>query len=236
MEFIHQLFHHIEPILLEFLIASEPLSQLASSIPGNDVLLVGVIQFRISGIVAVIRHTLIRSVIVAALVGDPPAEGSAQMLGQAKGHVVLIRSRFPQSADVLLGTDLHGIEAVDFRIVVEEVVVVHSLGHKVTGASAVIQIHQFFGLEIFRFPQLADVLIAKLGRMAVMADMIQVLGAALDVHVPGIPVTEHGYALGAPVAPNAKFHIAEPIRALIGSQRIKCCFKPLAHNANTSFC
>ena len=229
MELVHQLLHDAEPLGLELLVGGEPGLDRAAVLGGVHVLLVGVVQLGVLGVVAVVGHALVGAVAVAALVGGPPAEGGAQVLCQAKGHVVLIRGGFPQGADILAGADVHGVEGVDFRIVVEEVVMMHGLGHKVAGAGPVVQIHQLVGVEVLGLPQGADVLVAELGRVPVVAHVVQVLGAALDVHVAGVPIAEHGHALGAPVAPDAELHIPEPLRALVRPEGIEGCFKPLAH-------
>lgn len=235
MEFVHQFFHHGYPILVEFLVPGEPLSQFPGIHFGENMLLVVVVQLRGSRIVTIIGNILIGTVVVAAFIGDPPAERSTQMLGQTKGHIVLISSSLPKSADIFARTHFHRVERVNLRIIVEEVVMVHSLGHKIPGACTIVQVHQLIGIEILCFPKSADILISKLGRMAIMAHMVQVLRRTLNIHIPSIPVTEHGHTLRTPMAPDAKLHITEPLRALICSQRIKICIKPLAHNCQHLF-
>ena len=54
-----------------------------------------------------------------------------------------------------------------------------------------------------------------------MTDMIIVLRTALDIHVSGIPVAAHGDTLGPPMAPDAEFGVAKPIRTLIRSEGVK---------------
>jgi hypothetical protein len=112
-------------------------------------------------------------------------------------------------------------------------VVMHCLAHKVACAGLHIEIHQSVGIEFLRLPQRADILVAELRRMAVMADVVQILLGALYVHVAGIPVAVHRDRLRSPVRPDAEFCIAEPVRALVFPQRFKACLEFLCHSCNS---
>ena len=109
----------------------------------------------------------------------------------------------------------------------------HCLAHKVACAGLHIEIHQSVGIEFLRLPQRADILVAELRRMAVMADVVQILLGALYVHVAGIPVAVHRDRLRSPVRPDAEFRIAEPVRALVFPQRFKACLEFLCHSCNS---
>ena len=199
-------------------------------------LLIGMVEILIRRIVAVIGDAGIGALFVAALVDPPPGEGSAQVLADAEGHAEAVRRLFPESQDILLGTDVDAVHAVDFRAVIEEVVVVGALGHQVAGTGLVIPVGQGFRIEVFRFPEGADVLVAEFGRVAVMADMVFILGGSLHVHITGVPVTEHGDALGAPVAPDAEFGVPEPFRGGIGAEGFEGWIKMLRHRGASCIC
>ena len=89
------------------------------------------------------------------------------MLRHAEGHIVLLRSLLPESADVLVGAHIHGIEVIVLRLKVKEMVVVGCLSHEESCACFVIALHKTFGVKVFGLPQSTDVLVAKLGRVAV---------------------------------------------------------------------
>ena len=79
-------------------------------------------------------------------------------------------------------------------------VVVGALGHEIAGAGLPIPVRQGFGIEMLRLPEGADVLVAELRRVTVVPQVVFILRGAFDVHIAGVPVPEHGYALGAPMA------------------------------------
>ena len=83
------------------------------------------------------------------------------MLREAERHAVFLRRLLPQAANVLLRAHLHGVHAVELRGIVEKVIVVHGLGHEIARARLVVQRHQAVGIEVFRLPERADVLIAE---------------------------------------------------------------------------
>ena len=151
------------------------------------------------------------------------------MLGQAEFHALPVRRLFPQGEDVLVRADVHAVHAVDLRVVVEEVVVVGGLGHQVPCAGLPVPLRQAFGIEVLRLPHGADILPADLRRMAVVAQVVFILGRAFDIHVPGVPVPEHRDALRSPVAPDAELGVPEPFRRFIAAQGFKGGFKMLAH-------
>ncbi len=62
-----------------------------------------------------------------------------------------------------------------------------------------------------------------------MPQMVFILRRPLNVHIPGIPVPEHGYALRSPVAPDAELRVTEPFGHFIGTQGFKTGFEALIH-------
>ena len=95
--------------------------------------------------------------------------------------------------------------------VIEKVVMMHRLRHGVFRACRRVQVHQLFGIELFGFPQLHDVLVPE-SDGCLMANVIAVLVGAFDVQVASIPVPVHRNRLGAPVRPDAQLSVPEPVR------------------------
>lgn len=147
------------------------------------------------------------------------------MFGHAEGQIVLLCGCFPETADILVGADFHGIEAVKAGGKVEEMIVMRSLCHKESGTGSDILVHKSIRVEVFRLPEGADIFIAENGRVTVMSHMIEVLFGVLNVHIAGVPVAEHGNGLGTPVAPDAEFRIPEPIGTTVLTERFKGCVK-----------
>lgn len=112
MEFIHQFFHGIQPVFLEFPVPGQPLGHF-SGIPGLDMFLVCMVKILILRIVTVIRNSFIRAVAVRAFIYIPPGKGSPQMLRQSKGHLIFISRRLPQGADILSRPDIDRIKAIN---------------------------------------------------------------------------------------------------------------------------
>ena len=166
MVIVHDFLHDLEPVLPEFGVRCKPGPFVLFAFFCH-VLVIVVVEVSVGGVVAVIGHTLVRAVGIVPLVGAPPGKRSSQMLRHAEGHIVLLRSLLPESADVLVRTHVHGIEAVVLRLKVKEMVVVGCLSHEESCACFVIALHKAFRVEVLGFPQSADVLVAKLGRMAV---------------------------------------------------------------------
>ena len=216
LEGVDHFLHAAQPVVLESFVGGVPGENLLRLL--GAVFFICMIKIPVLGIVAVIRHTGIGAVLVAALVHAPPGEGSTQVLADAKGHAEFIRRSLPQGQNILLGAHVLAVHPVQLGIVVEEVIVMGALAHEITGTGIVVFFHQPFGVKLFRFPQGTDVFIAEFGRMAIVAHMVFILLGALDVHVPGIPVAKHGDALGAPVAPDAEFGIPEPFGSRILAQ------------------
>ena len=82
-------------------------------------------------------------------------------------------------------------------------------------AGAFVELHQFFGVPVFGVPEVVDVLETEDGRMAVMGDLIAIVGIALDIHISGIPVALFGDALSGPVGPDSKLGVSIPVGGLI---------------------
>ena len=158
------------------------------------------------------------------------------MFAEPEGHSLRVRRRFPQGENIPVRPHIDAVHPVYLRIIVEKMVMVGRLGHQVSGPRPVIFLDQPLRVELFRLPQGADILVSEAGRMAVVPQVVFVLGRALDIHVPGIPVPEHGHALRPPVAPDSEFRVPEPFRSAVGTQRIKGCFKLRMHAGVSPFC
>ena len=234
--FVDEFLHDGQPVFAELLVLGVPLVQIQGSFVVDVLRSVVMIEIAVGRIVAVIRHTGIGTVAVVVLVHIPPGERRAEVLREAEGQAMLVRRLLPQAADILVRAHLNGIEAVQRGIIVEEMVVMHGLADKIARTGLYIEIHEGFRIKLFGLPQCAEILVAKLGRVAVMTQMIEVLRRALDVHVAGIPVAVHGNRLRAPVGPDAEFSVAEPVRALVLTQGIKACLKFFRHFPLHSFC
>ena len=214
LELVNHLIHALQPVLLELLVPGIPGRQVFT----RSVFLVCVIEVLVCRIIAVIRYAGIGTGLVAALVHPPPGEGSSQVFADAERQLILVRRRLPQGQDILVGTHIHAVHAVEFGIIVEEMIMMGCLGHQVPGSCLVILCDQCVRIKLLRLPQGADILVSEFGRMAVVAQMILILRLALDIHVPRIPVAEHRHALRSPVAPDSEFGVPEPFRCGILSQ------------------
>src|ERR1700736_5800713 len=64
--------------------------------------------------------------------------------------------------------------------------------------------------------------------MPVMLEMMRVVRVTGDVHPTGIPIPRARDGLRSPVRPDAELGIAEPIRCLVGLQRVCCRLKRTA--------
>ena len=112
-----------------------------------------------------------RPVFLIVMIEIPPA----QMLTDAKRHVMTVRSRFPQGQNVLMRAYVDAVHAVDFGVVVEEMVMMCALRHEIAGAGLIVSVHQRFRVEGLSLPQFAQILVAEFGRMAVMPQMVFIL-------------------------------------------------------------
>ena len=208
LEPVDHLINALQPVVPELFIPCIPRVKVLPC----SVFLVCVIEILISRIIAVIGHTCIGSGLVAAFVHPPPGKGCPQVFTDAEGQVVLVRRSLPQGQDILPRSNVHTVHAVDFGVIVKEMVMMHCLGHQVPGPGLVVFCHQCVRIKLLRLPQGADILIPEFGRMPVMPQVVFILRLSLDIHIPGIPVPEHRYALGTPVAPDSEFGIPEPFR------------------------
>src|ERR1700722_750714 len=72
----------------------------------------------------------------------------------------------------------------------------------------------FLGLE-----QRDQVFVADFGRVSISLEVVLVLRAALDIHIPRIPVAIFDAGLRPPMRPDTEFCIAEPFRDLVDVER-----------------
>src|SRR5262249_17869027 len=68
---------------------------------------------------------------------------------------------------------------------------------------------------MFGGPEMVDFHETEFRRMTVVSDVIIVLGVALNVHLPGVPIALLGHALRRPMRPDAELRVAEPFGALV---------------------
>src|SRR5262245_14726618 len=69
-------------------------------------------------------------------------------------------------------------------------------------------------------PKVVDVFEAELGWVAVVLDVVLIVGLVLHVHEAGVPIAFFGYALGRPMGPDAELRVAEPVRTFVaGGER-----------------
>ena len=216
-----------EPVILEGAVGGQPGGVFLV------VLEIRVVEIAVCRIVAVVGNAGVGPRFIRALVDVPPGEAGGQMLGQTEGHAEFPGGGFPEGADILAGTDLHRIEAVDRRIVVEEMVVMSRLRHEEARAGAMIQRHQLVRIEILGLPESADILVSEFRRMSVPADVVKVLLGILDVHIPGVPVAVHGDRLRAPVAPDTEFAVAEPVGGAVPVKGFKGGFEGSFHRRDS---
>ena len=122
---------------------------------------------------------------------------------------------------IFLGPDTRGIPGVEFGIEGVEIVVMAGQRHEVLSAGLHIEVEQCVRIEVFRLPGADDVNEARIGRMAIMRQMVVILLLPLQIHVAGIPIAVFGGALRPPMGPDAELRVAEPVRRLIaGDQRV----------------
>src|SRR4051812_35012934 len=95
----------------------------------------------------------------------------------------------------------------------------HAHADEVFRARRDIAIHQSVRIKLLRRPQWNDVLVAELGRMSIMLEMMGVKRVTGDVHPTGIPIASARDRLRSPMRPDAKLGISKPRRRLVGFQR-----------------
>ena len=142
------------------------------------------------------------------------------MVGDGEAEAVLAGELSVDADDVLLGAELDGVPVVESGVVGVEVVVVIGQRGEVLCAGGDVEIHQLLGLPVLGLPHIVEFHEAELGGMAVGLDVEEVLAAALDVHVAGVPVALLGDALGGPVVPDAELGVAEPVGGGAGDERL----------------
>src|SRR5450432_1517929 len=79
---------------------------------------------------------------------------------------------------------------------------------------------QFFGIPVFAAPEMANIFVPELRRMAICLDVVLVLTASLNVHAAGIPIALLRHALGTPMSPDPKLGVAKPIGMTIRFERL----------------
>ena len=89
----------------------------------------------------------------------------------------------------------------------------HAHADEILRAGRDVEIHQRFRIELLRLPEWNDVLVAELGRVAVVLEVMGVVRMAGHVHPAGIPVASSAERPAAPSAPRCRTSRRETIAA-----------------------
>ena len=111
MEAVDHLADTALPVIPELFVGGVPGGAVAGVL--RSVLLIGMVEIPVRGIVAVVGYAGVGTVFVAALVDTPPGEGSAQVLADAEGHAEPVRGLLPHEEDILMGADVDAVHAVE---------------------------------------------------------------------------------------------------------------------------
>ena len=161
---------------------------------------------------AVIGNTGLGSVFVGAEGGLPPPPGIFVVEGDAETDAGGARGLGPFAEEVALGAEAGGVPRLIRGVPQVEVIVVDTLDDQEAGAGVLVDLDEFGGVELGGIPIAQDFLVARLGGMAVIVEMVVIRGGAGLVEVPGIPVAALAGSLGAKVNPNAELRLAQPGR------------------------
>ena len=178
-----------------------------------------VVEVLVLRVGAVVGHAGLGPRLVGPVAGLEPGEAGAEVLGDAEPQAVLLGRLLPVADDVALGAHVHGVPLVQLGVPEEEVVVVRAHADEVLSPGFLVELHEAIGIPLLGLPQRDDVLVAELGRVAVMLEVILVVAAALLVDAAGVPVAIHRHGLRTPVGPDAELGVAEPVRALVLLER-----------------
>src|ERR1035438_1107378 len=80
-------------------------------------------------------------------------------------------------------------------------------------------------IPLVRLPDADNVLVADLGRMTKIGEMVPVLLRALHIHESCVPVSVFNCRLRPPVRPYAELGVTKPLGHRIGLQRSTCRLK-----------
>ena len=101
----------------------------------------------------------------------------------------------------------------------------HRQTHEVLRTVFLVECEQLVGVEIGGLPPVDDVLEADDGGMPVFLQMQVIVPITLFIHQVGIPVSMFGFALRAPVCPNAELRVPKPFGKLVTGQRTPLRFE-----------
>src|SRR5208337_4789693 len=110
------------------------------------------------------------------------------VIADAKSQPVRTRHLGPGLYDVALGTYIHAVPGLVFRIPAIEVVMVRGQRNKVFGSRALIKLHKSFRVPSLGFPKMADVLESELRRMSIRLYMVVILTRSLNIHASRVPI------------------------------------------------
>ena len=141
------------------------------------------------------------------------------MNGDSEPEPLRAGNFFPGADDILSRSDIDAIPRLVFRVPAIEVSMVIGECDEIFGPGPGVEPNQFRGVPVLRPPDMTDVFVPELRRVAVGFDVVVVLRTALNVHASGIPIALLGNTLRAPMSPDAELRIAEPIGEPVGSER-----------------
>ena len=156
-----------------------------------------------------------RAFAVVAVGRLEPMPSVRRMIADAETQAVSAGDFRPGAHDVFFGADVDGVPRVVAGVVAIEIVVVIGKRDEVFRAGADVKPHQFLRLPTFGPPEMVDLHEPGLRRVAVGFEMMFVLGMALEIHLPRIPVALLGHALGRPMRPDAELRVPKPFRAAV---------------------
>ena len=178
-----------------------------------------VVEVFVLGVGPVVRNARERARLVRPMTVLEPGEAGTQMLGDAEPQAEFLGGFLPVADYVAVRAHLHGVPFVVRRVPEFEVVVMHAHADEIAGSGLLVESHQPVRVPLLGLPERDQILVTQLGRVTVVFQVILVLCSALLIKLPGIPVTEHGNRLRAPVSPHAQLGITKPVRILIMLQR-----------------
>ena len=160
-------------------------------------------RFRLGGPVQVaglrVPHVAVEC---PAMAHEPPVLNA--VAGRADGHARLFGFLQQVAQHIPVRAHFKSVPAGQLRAVHLEAVVMLSHGNNVLRPGLLEQLHPFRRVKLFHGQLGNEALVTMFPMVAVMLQMVFVLRAALNVHIPGIPVMIGRNGKRAPVQKNAQ--------------------------------
>lgn len=137
---VDDLVHDLQPVFMELFILSQPDAGILA-IRRRNMLIIVMVEVAIGWVIAVVRYVLVGTIGVMALVGTPPGKGGTNVLRHAKGQTIFLGSSLPKAADILVRSHVNAVEAIQFRSVIKEMIMMRGLCHKVACAGLIVFSH-----------------------------------------------------------------------------------------------